>query len=287
MSFTKGVYIDRTLTDKTIIKDSAVNTLYLTNQCNLACTYCYEDLGGKEKEKLSEEQLMTNIDLVLEREQDNEQTLFVLFGGEPTLVWDKCKFAMEYALSKKQNCHFNMITNGIKFLNDDFAKEFKNYKYNKYISVDCSFDGSGNAERVYHSGKESLEDMFKVFEQFKKYKIEWRLRYTINRANVSKIVEDLVEIYVMYKPKRLITSIAWTTLIDGDKELIILAKDKLRILWQQNMMTSPVCDMFCDMCNGCANTLDYKAYYSENGEVRVDKNNKIVGSFSDFKEKRT
>jgi len=287
MSFTEGIYIDRASTNKPIIKDSAVNTLYLTNQCNLACTYCYEDLKGKEKEKLSEQQLMKNIDLVLERENPLEQTLFILFGGEPTLVWDKCKFAVEYALSKKDNVHFNMITNGIKFLDDNFANEYKNYKYNKYISTDISYDGSGNAERIYHSGKESSKDMLKVFEQCRKHKIEWRLRYTINKANVDNMVEDLVELYVKYKPKRMITSIAWSTLNEDDKNKLIICKDKLRLLWQNNMITSPVCDLFCDMCDGCANTLDYKAYYSEDGEVRVDKNDKVVGSFSDFKEKRT
>jgi sulfatase maturation enzyme AslB (radical SAM superfamily) len=286
MSDNSNIYVDRALTNKKVIENSAVNTLYLTNQCNLACTYCYEDLANKEKEKLSYEQLKKNIDLVFERENDDAQTLFILFGGEPTLVWDKCKYAVEYALSKKENCHFNMITNGIKFLDNEFAKEFKNYKYNKYISLDVSFDGSGNSERIYHSGKKSSDDMIKVFEQFRKYKMKWRLRYTINKENVDNIVEDLIELYVKYKPERLITSVAWTTLKNSDTKKISIAKEKLRLLWQNNMISSPVCDMFCDICDGCSNTLDYKAYYNEDGEVRIDKNNKSVGKFNDFKEKR-
>ena len=159
--------VDRTLTDKKITENSGVNTLYLTNQCNLACTYCYEDLSNKEKEVLTEERLKKNIDIILERENEESQTLFILFGGEPTLEWNKCKIAIDYALSKKKFCTFNMITNGIKFLKDDFCEEYK--KYQQYISLDVSFDVSGNQERIYHSGKESTNDMYKVFKQLKKH----------------------------------------------------------------------------------------------------------------------
>ena len=39
------------------------------------------------------------------------------------------------------------------------------------------------------------------------------------------------------------------------------------------------------MCNGCNISLEYKAYYSDEGEIRVDSNSKMVGDFKDFKEK--
>ncbi len=275
--------IDRSLTNKPVTKGSGVNTLYLTNQCNLACTYCYEDLGNKEKETLSINQLKKNIDIILERENPDEQTLFILFGGEPTLEFNKCLVAVDYALSKKQNCTFNMISNGIKFLQDDFCTNFKSLRN---TTLDISFDGSGNQERIYHSGKESTNDMYKVFAQLKKFNIPWRLRYTINSSNVNTIVEDLINIYVRYKPARMITSVAWDTLNSAlDFKTIDTAQIQLRHLWTNNQLTSPVCDIFCDMCDGCESTKEFKAYYNQDGEVRIDNNEKNVGSFNDFKTK--
>ncbi len=275
--------VDRETTDKRVIPNSGVNTLYLTSACNLACTYCYESLDNKVTQTISDEAIRSNMDIVFDREDNAEQTLFILFGGEPTLVWDKCVLAIEYAKDIKPNTHFSMISNGIKFLDDEFCIDFKKHMSN--LSLDISFDVSGNDERIYHSGKSSTDDMYKVFEQLNKHNIEFRMRYTINNTNVNNIVKDLLYMSLKYKPQRLITSIAWTTLSDEDDKTLIKTKEQLRLLWQHNKLEVPVCDMFCDMCNGCDATLELKTYYSKDGEVRVQDNGENVVEFADFKSK--
>ena len=154
-------------TDKPIQENGGVNVIYFTNQCNLACTYCYEDLANRPPQIMSEEDIRNTIDTILERENPDEQTLFVMFGGEVTLEWDKALYFMEYAYSKKKNVHFNISTNGIKFIKDKFILEYKRLKFNLLglTSLDISFDGIGNQERITHNGKQSTPLMLKIFKK--------------------------------------------------------------------------------------------------------------------------
>jgi sulfatase maturation enzyme AslB (radical SAM superfamily) len=280
---------DDQLPDREVIENSGVNVLYLVNTCNLACTYCYESLESKKKYVLSIEQLEKNIDSIIEREGPDQQTLFVLFGGEPTLVMDKAIHAMNYALSKKSNCRFNLTSNGIKFLDDDFARKFKDSipDLGKF-SLDISFDGSGNGERIYHDGRDSTSDMLKVFAQLSKFDINWRLRYTINKANIDTLVSDIVDIHDKFHPERLITSVAWNTLIesDGDFTALLSAKETFRFMWQNGSLTSPVCEMFCDICDGCSIKKSLKVYFTDKGEVTRLGNNENATSFNDFEQKK-
>ena len=97
-------------TDKPTVEGTGVNVLYFTNRCNLACTYCYEDLMGRPEQILSKEDIRKSVDEIIAREPADQQTLFVMFGGEVTLQWENALYCMEYAYSKKKNVHFNIET---------------------------------------------------------------------------------------------------------------------------------------------------------------------------------
>mgnify|MGYP003585972625 CR=1 FL=1 len=272
---------------KPIQENAGVNVIYFTNRCNLACTYCYEELSGRPKQVLSKEQIIKSIDAILNREKPEEQTLFVLFGGEVTLEWENALFFMEYAYSKKKNVHFNISTNGIKFLNDDFIKEYKKLKFNilGLTSIDISFDGVGNKERVTHSGKDTTFTMLEVFKKLNQYKVEFRLRYTIHKLNINKLYEDINYIAKTIKPKRIITSVAWSQLCEKEVKHLEEVKHKLRFEWNNNLITIPVCEMFCDTCNGCGVRKEIKTYFSDEGNVTTFKNNESAPKFNDFKQK--
>lgn len=272
---------------KPIIQDTGVNVIYFTNQCNLACTYCYEDLKGRPKQVLSKEQIQKSVDSILEREPEDQQTLFVLFGGEVTLEWENAIYCMEYAYSKKKNVFFNICSNGIKFLDDDFLNEYKKLKYYNLgiCSLDISFDGVGNKERIFHSGKESTATMLKIFKKLNENKIKYRIRYTIQKLNCDYMYEDISMIAKNIKPQRIITSVAWSTMTDDDINKIELAKQRLRFDWQNGDITISVCELFCDMCDGCGVQKDIKTYFTDEGNVTTYKNNENAGAFNDFKTK--
>jgi sulfatase maturation enzyme AslB (radical SAM superfamily) len=273
--------------NKPVISNSGVNVLYFTNKCNLACTYCYEDLPGRPPQILSKNDIVKSIDEILKREDPKQQTLIVLFGGEPTLEWENVCFAMDYAYSKKKNVHFNMTTNGIKYLSQGFIEETKNnffYKKN-LLSIDVSFDGVGNKDRVFHNGMESTPFMVKVFKNLLENNFRFRIRYTIHKLNIRRASEDIIRLITTFKPERLITSVAWDTLKEKDLKLLESLKKELRLSWINNQIQSPVCSLFCDICDGCSIRKEIKTYFTDEGNVTKHFNNELSPKFADFKEK--
>jgi sulfatase maturation enzyme AslB (radical SAM superfamily) len=281
----KDFYIEDS--NKPVISNSGVNVLYFTNKCNLACTYCYEDLPGRPPQILSKEDIIRSVDEILKREDPNHQTLIVLFGGEPTLEWENVCFAMDYAYSKKKNIHFNMTTNGIKYLSQDFIDQTKNnffYK-KKLLSIDVSFDGVGNKDRVFHNGMESTPFMVKIFKKLLENNFRFRIRYTIHKLNIRRASEDITRLIKTFRPERLITSVAWDTLNEKDMKLLDSIKQDLRLSWINNEIQSPVCSLFCDICDGCSIRKEIKTYFTDEGNVTKHYNNELSPKFADFKQK--
>lgn len=274
-------------TDKPSPAGSAVNVLYFTNKCNLACTYCYEDLPGRPLQILSKEDIRKTIDNVIAREKPNSQTLFVLFGGEATLEWDNVCYAMDYAFSKKTNVHFNLETNGIKFLSQKFLDEVKStfYYQRGLLSIDVSFDGVGNGDRIHHNGDPSTPSMIKVLTNLVKSNLKFRLRYTIQKNNVNHYYDDIKHLIKTFGPQRIITSVAWSTLSQDNLETLTKTKERFRKDWINKDILVPVCDLFCDMCNGCGERKELKTYFTNEGNVTTYGNHENSPVFHDFKEK--
>jgi sulfatase maturation enzyme AslB (radical SAM superfamily) len=275
-------------TDKPTPAGSGVNVLYFTNKCNLACTYCYEDLPGRPPQIMTREEISKFIDDIFAREDPNSQTLIVLFGGEATLEWENVCYAMEYAYSKKLNIHFNLTTNGIKYLSQKFIDEtVNNFFYKKrMLSIDVSFDGIGNGDRVFHGGKDSTGTMLQVLTNLVKNNVRYRIRYTIQKNNIDNWYEDSIHIIKTFKPLRFITSVAWDTL-DPDKDFPKLesAKELFRKDWFAGNLKVPVCELFCDVCNGCGERKELKTYFTNEGNVTTYGNYENTPKFHDFKEK--
>lgn len=267
-----------------------VNVMYLTNKCNLACTYCYEDLSGRPSQLQTKQNIKDHIDEILLRERDpTQQTLILLFGGEATLEWENCKYLMEYAYSKKKNIHFQLTTNGIKFLSNKFLEEYANNYFvkKKLLSIDISFDGVGNRERVYHNGMKTANDVIKVFRKLNERGVSWRLRYTFHNLNIHAAYEDISKLAKVFKPDRIITSIAWDTLNSDQIQELVKVKDLLRDDWINNRIDIPVCELFCDTCDGCGVKKESVQLFTDEGNIKERKWNENDGEFSDFHEKET
>jgi uncharacterized protein len=266
---------------------SAVNVIYFTNKCNLACTYCYEDLANRPPQILTQEDIRNHVDAIIAREQPDKQTLIVLFGGEPTLEWDNVCYLMEYAYKKKQNIHFNLESNGIKFLSQVFIDQVKNnFFYQRgFLSVDISFDGTGNKNRIFLNGMDSTKSMLEVFKKLTLSNFKYRIRYTIHKLNARYAYEDIGMIMKTFKPQRIVTSVAWDTLSEKDLQRLTEMKNLFRDDWINKRITIPVCELFCDMCNGCGERKQLKTYFTDEGNVTTYGNYENSPKFHDFKEK--
>jgi len=280
--------------------NSNLHTLYMTNRCNLACTYCYEGLGdtfkygGMAVNIPSPDELKKQIDNIIITDDENIQSNILLFGGEPLMQWPNMKICLEYAVDKKQNIHFGTVTNGVLFNKPKFLENFNNF-FNKRpdikqkFSLDISFDGKGNGERVYRSGKKSALDVIKAIEIISKLDYNWRIRYTIQKDNVYDFAEDILRLAKTFAPNRIITSIdsamsegitdeahhALADVVDNQIEL-------LRDEWISKRLHVSVCEFFCDKCNGCHGQHKYYNYYTNKGLVRKKLANENAEPFNHF-----
>ena len=96
--------------------------LYLTENCNLKCKYCYE------KNKTTNEIDFENIKSIIDYEikQNNKNSLINFYGGEPLLRKDLIYKTINYIKSKNTKTKFNfgLATNGM-LLDDEFLKYIK------------------------------------------------------------------------------------------------------------------------------------------------------------------
>jgi len=279
---------------------SSLRILYLTNRCNLACTYCYEGLGdtfkygGMVPAIPSLKQLIKQVDdIIAEEPEEEKQTLFLLFGGEPLMQWKNMKDVMLHAMLQKNNIHFNAITNGVLLTKPKFLKDFisffkEHHDIIQKFSLDISFDGVGNGERVYRNGKKSAPTVLKALAMLSAIdeeimKFRWRIRYTIQEANIDRWKEDILHLNKTFNPYRIITSIDSAM---EDKNLNAHEKLKrdissLRSLWKTKALNTPVCGFFCDTCDECAGTHDYKYYYTDKGLTKKQLHSENMGPFED------
>ena len=134
----------------------------LTNLCNLACTFCFQD-------RKRQDGAMTAENWIKLADQLPENSRVTLTGGEPIVIKDFRKI-FDHVASKFE-C--NMITNGLLLTEDliDFMLEYKNFKV-----LSISIDNEKNTIRKQANIKEKkwdekwqhVENMMHYFQKRKK-----------------------------------------------------------------------------------------------------------------------
>jgi uncharacterized protein len=144
-------------------------TFIVTEDCNLACKYCY--LTGKNsKNKMSFEIAKKAVDFFLDNKNifDEESVIWEFIGGEPTLeidlidrISDYIKLQMYYKKHKWFNSYrFNFSTNGLLYHTEKVQKYI--LKNKKHLSIGMSIDGNRlkhDQQRVKPDGSGSYDDI--------------------------------------------------------------------------------------------------------------------------------
>ncbi|MGL5641359.1 MAG: radical SAM protein, partial [Paraclostridium sp.] len=146
-------------------------TLSITEQCNLACKYCYM-VGKNSTNKMTVEIAKKTIDYVLQnRGQDNvENVIWEFIGGEPFLEIDLIDKVCDYIKLETQklnhpwadNYMLSFTTNGLLYSTEKVQNFIK--KNSDHISVCMSVDGNKikhDLQRVYPDGRGSYNDVVK------------------------------------------------------------------------------------------------------------------------------
>lgn len=167
-------------------------TLYLTDDCNLQCSYCYEG-NKKNKSYMTEATLEKTLDFIVSNNPANDYIDLLLLGGEPLL--NKKNFfktidIINQKYSKiKQLFRFQTTTNGI--LLDDKTIDFI---VENNIELSLSIDGdreTHNLNRKSKNGKDVYDIIFRNMQKLLQKKISFAVRMTLTPNNAHLLVHNV------------------------------------------------------------------------------------------------
>lgn len=175
------------------------NNLYLlvTNNCNLACRYCYANKVTRNLKKQAMPFTIAKkaIDFLFKQEKKDYQIAF--FGGEPLMNFSLIKKVVDYCKEKDKIVQFFINTNAI-FLNKDNIQFMKKNNFN----ITVSLDGGKKVQnfcRPFKGGLGTFEIVKKKIILLKRlYKLDY-ISMVINKKNlnihdqIKKLINEEIE----------------------------------------------------------------------------------------------
>lgn len=183
-------------------------TFIVTEDCNLGCSYCYQQ--SKKKTKMDIPTAKKAVDLLFEEDarnskyinNDNSEAIIIDFiGGEPLMAMDTMDFIITYFYHKAislrhrwaENAMFHVTTNGTLNKSRKFQRMLK--LYGDKLSVGISIDGNEELHdscRVYkNSTKGSYKDVEEAFNEYLKINPNAATKLTVAPENISYLFDGL------------------------------------------------------------------------------------------------
>ena len=171
--------------------------LVLTNQCNLACKYCYcsrtNDFPLK-KEIMSQETLRKSIELLFKKSGTAPKLNIVFFGGEPllqkALIIYGVKYGNQLAKQYGKEITFSMTTNGV-LVDDEIIKVIKDNKFAVMVSLDGD-EEKHNSQCPTHCGEGSYSQAVQGLKKLLENGCHTEIRCTMTHpmGELKKLLES-------------------------------------------------------------------------------------------------
>lgn len=166
-------------------------TMLLTNDCNLACSYCFESNKGKD---YMPKEMALDILKATYNQVDPMAGIFTLnmFGGEPLMNWDTFKAVCDYVLENNLKIRITATTN-LTLLTDEMI----DYIDELSIPVLVSVDGIKEVHDKHrcNSFDKVIENMKKLIDRDLGYLIEARMTVAPDTAKyMYESVKMLVDL---------------------------------------------------------------------------------------------
>lgn len=173
------------------IKNPCNLMLVLTKDCQLRCTYCFED--HPKDQNMSLETAKQAVDFAYNNAiEDNVIPSISLFGGEPLLRYDDLIVPLiEYIRQEKKYYPFEikMTTNGL-LLTEDKLQFLKKNGVHFMLSIDGN-EQAHNATRSYCDGRQTFNDLDANIDNILKYQPNTSARVTLTPANAPYLLDSI------------------------------------------------------------------------------------------------
>lgn len=183
-------------------------TLFLTNNCNLRCTYCFQS-HNRENNVMSEEVLEKIFEYIKSSFKSNKNLnalSFVMFGGEPLLTLPKYKYFFdierEYCKQNKYSYSTQIVTNGVLINENNLKMLIENNCRNIQITLD-GVKEVHDKTRKFRNGKGSFESVVKGIRLVQSHKElpPPVIRINITKENYDRVI-DLIEYLEIHRLNR-------------------------------------------------------------------------------------
>jgi uncharacterized protein len=181
--------------------------LNVTNQCNLACTYCYEygedkivdTENGRQPKFMSEEVARQSVEFMLKESGSNKVAHVTFFGGETLLNFPVLRKTVAYARQRGAELgkavDFSLTTNATLL-----KEEIIEFLAEERIGVTISIDGPQDLQdkfRVFHNGAGSYDvvapKIKALLQRHRSRPIGARVTLTSGTLDVKRIFKHLTE----------------------------------------------------------------------------------------------
>lgn len=168
-------------------------TLHLTNNCNMACDYCYVD--NRETEAMTLETARKAVDMASSAGGGSVGIIF--FGGEPLLEKDLIYEIVQYCRTRETRgeClyHFKVTTNGLLLDN-----EFMDFSKNNGVLIALSHDGVSEAHDLHRKakgGSGTFDRLSPTIDLLLSYQPYAPVLMTINPDSVQYYADSVMHLY--------------------------------------------------------------------------------------------
>lgn len=203
-------------------------TLYLTDDCNLKCSYCYEG-NKKNKSYMSEATLEKALDFIAKNNLPNDPIDLLLLGGEPLLNKKMLFKTMNIINHKypeiKHLFRYQMTTNGI-LLDDNTLKFIEDNQIELSISIDGDRE-THNLNRKSINGKDVYDIIFGNMQKLLQRQMPFSVRMTATANNVHLLYHNVRYFYELGIRK---INIGMDELGDWDKKSLQVLDQQLELL---------------------------------------------------------
>ena len=196
-------------------------TMNITNNCNLACSYCFEE---HTKDKMSVEDSIKILDTVyanflINHNPSKEKMGIAFFGGEPLLNFEVIKAVVERAKEKKYSIAPGITTN-LTLLTDEMMEYFDENEIQLLVSIDGTKEiHDRNRSNSYDRVAKNVKRMIDVGLA---HLMEARM--TVSPNTVEHLLEGVKNIYSLgfeFVAPVVITDQVWT------QEQLAIQKDQM------------------------------------------------------------
>ena len=173
-------------------------TLYLTDSCNLKCSYCYEG-DSKNSIFLTEEKLRLALNYIKTNNPVNDDIHLTLLGGEPLLNKKLLRKVFEIINNEYKDIihlfHYSLTTN-VVFLDDEVIQLLLNNNVSLSISIDGD-ENTHNLNRESLNGKNVYQLIINNLKKLIHGNIPFSVRMTVTCNNVKHLYNNVIYFYNM------------------------------------------------------------------------------------------